>query len=242
MPRSVATSLTVRPSAMTARTALYLCADTLISLMRGSVISRRTDSYQAGRLIAASRFRSSDPNSVSAAKYRRLPPALLYDLSHHRYPWRLVPHIQIHGPQAAHMRATGPTSTARSGVLGSDRLVEAKFKSQVHRRQTLGLAAGLIANGDVEFEASVAWRDSDREWNHDLEASLVDMELLIEALDSERLGRRILGRLYVDFGNGFDVDRYRDVSIGNGTAVDVPPRVQLEDNVESCLLPAHVGR
>ena len=31
------TSVTVRPSLMTAKTALYLCSDTLISLMRGSV-------------------------------------------------------------------------------------------------------------------------------------------------------------------------------------------------------------
>src|SRR5437764_14908105 len=34
-PHSLATSPTVRPSAMTARTALYLCSVTLISLMSG---------------------------------------------------------------------------------------------------------------------------------------------------------------------------------------------------------------
>lgn len=34
---SLATSATVRPSAITAKTALYLCSATLISLMRGSV-------------------------------------------------------------------------------------------------------------------------------------------------------------------------------------------------------------
>src|SRR2546423_1710376 len=34
-PHSLATSPTVRPSAMTARTALYLCSVTLISLMAG---------------------------------------------------------------------------------------------------------------------------------------------------------------------------------------------------------------
>jgi hypothetical protein len=36
-PKSLATSVTVRPSAITARTALYLCSATLISLMPGSV-------------------------------------------------------------------------------------------------------------------------------------------------------------------------------------------------------------
>jgi hypothetical protein len=39
-PQSVATSLTVRPSQITARTALYLCSVTLISLMRGSVTNQ----------------------------------------------------------------------------------------------------------------------------------------------------------------------------------------------------------
>src|SRR5437879_10875515 len=36
-PQSFATSVTLRPSAITASTALYLCSLTLISLMRGSV-------------------------------------------------------------------------------------------------------------------------------------------------------------------------------------------------------------
>jgi hypothetical protein len=39
-PQSVATSLTVRPSPTNARTALYLCSVTLISLMRGSVTNQ----------------------------------------------------------------------------------------------------------------------------------------------------------------------------------------------------------
>jgi len=39
-PQSVATSLTVRPSAMTAKIALYLWSATLISLMRGSVTNQ----------------------------------------------------------------------------------------------------------------------------------------------------------------------------------------------------------
>ena len=36
-PQSLDTSVTVRPSPMTDKTALYLCSVTLISLMRGSV-------------------------------------------------------------------------------------------------------------------------------------------------------------------------------------------------------------
>ena len=43
-PQSFATSVTMRPSAITASTALYLCSVTLISLMRGSV------KHQPGRL------------------------------------------------------------------------------------------------------------------------------------------------------------------------------------------------
>ena len=39
-PQSLATSVTVRPSAMTSRIALYLCSATLISLMRGSVTNQ----------------------------------------------------------------------------------------------------------------------------------------------------------------------------------------------------------
>src|SRR5258708_832574 len=39
-PKSLATSLTVRPSPIIARTALYLCSVTLISPMRGSVTNQ----------------------------------------------------------------------------------------------------------------------------------------------------------------------------------------------------------
>src|SRR5689334_20787506 len=63
MFQSLATSVTVRPSPITATTALYLCSVTLNSLMGGSVryqpghlsgISRNADRRQPGRFRQAS--------------------------------------------------------------------------------------------------------------------------------------------------------------------------------------------